>query len=172
MLGSRDQVLGRNLTTGSGAKSIESGLLSSFPRLLVDDSDEDDNYVSSATSPHGNAPYQLRLHFQRLRTFFQEVDEGKQAGVESLADLMGGAVRKHDGRIRGVMGDCFDPNELRLLDEQNKKDIRHFSHRRKLEPNFPNWHVFRKQWRFYLVLWDSVMSPHLGTLTLLACLQH
>ena len=93
-LGSRDRVLGRNLTTGSGAKSIESGLFSSFPRLLDDDSDEDDNYVSSATSRRGNGPGQLRMDAQRVRTCFQEVGEGKQARVESLVDHMGGAIRK------------------------------------------------------------------------------
>ena len=144
VLGSRDKVLGRNLTTGSGAKSIESGLFSSFPRLLDDDSDEDDNYVSPATSRRGNAPDQLRMDAQRVkfrvRTFFQEVDEGKQTGVESLADLMAGAVGKQDGHIRGVMSDGFDPDELRLLDEQTKKEIRRFLPRPKLDWNR---HVFR-----------------------------
>ena len=81
-----------------------------------------------------------------------------------------GALGKQDGRIRGVMSDGFDPNELRLLDEQTKKDIRRFLPRPKLEPTFLNWHVFRMQWRLYLVFWGSVMSPHLRTLTLLACL--
>ena len=126
--------------------------------------------MSSATSRRGNAPDQLRMDAQRVRTFFQEVDEGKQAGVASLADLMGGAVGKQDGRIRGVMSDGFHPNELRLLDEQTKKEIRRYLPHPKLEPNFLNWHVFRKQWRFYLAFWGSVMSPHLRTLTLLACL--
>ena len=97
VLGSREQVLGRNLTTGSGAKSIESGLFSSFPRLLDDDSDEDDNYVSSAISRRGNAPDQLRMDAQGVRIFFQEVDEGKQAGMESLAYRTGVAVREQDG---------------------------------------------------------------------------
>ena len=85
---------------------------------------------------------QLRKDAQKVRSFFSSVDEGKHVEVDQLADLMGDTVGKREGRVRGVLSDQFDPNELRLLDEQAKKEIRRFLPRPKLDADVLNWHVF------------------------------
>ena len=139
-----------------------------------DDSNASDvgeaSFPSLSHQRKDSAHDQLRKDAQKIRSFFNSVHEGRHVEVDQLADLMGDTVGKREGRVRGVLRDHFAPSELRLLDEQAKKEIRRFLPRPKLDAVFLNWHVFRKQWKYYMEFWGSVMSPHLRTLTLLSCL--
>ena len=139
---------------------------SGFNAFSFDD-DTNDSEVGEASLPSlshqrkDTAHDHLRKDAQKVRSFFSSVDEGKHVEVDQLADLMGDTVAKGERRVQGVFSDQFDPIELGLLDEQTKKEIRRFWPRPTLDADFLNWQVFRKQWKYYVEFWGSVMSPHL-----------
>ena len=99
------------------------------------------------------------MHFpNRWRTRFL-LNPPKQEPVK------GGCIK-----FLGLLSGELDEQELKLMDDTTKKDIKRFITRPHWDGSWKTLHIYMRKWKFYMSYWGRFLSPVLKALTFISCL--
>ena len=88
----------------------------------------------------------------------------------SLKSAQTGAGKGRVLRIRGLLSGELDEQDLTLMDDTTKKDIKRFITRPHWEGSWKTLHIYMRKWKFYMSYWGRFLSPVLKALTFVSCL--
>ena len=100
-----------------------------------------------------------------LHAFFKSLED-----EVSLKSAQTGAGKGRVHRIRGLLSGELDEQELKLMDDTTKKDIKRFITRPHWDGSWKTLHIYMRKWKFYMSYWGRFLSPVLKALTFISSL--